>query len=125
MKPTPVKEEDSYSDDDDDDEFGANDSRSDGSATIPEEVVSESPYLAVKQSSNYGTVDDSINDRDLESSVARTAMPPLSQVPEVRQSRETTIENSNAEAKKVPEKVEEPAGALEQNDGGFGRSLTL
>ena len=132
MKPTPVKEVDSeYSDEDDDDEFGANDSRSDDSAAIPEEVPSPSEehhYLEVKKgSSNYATVDDSINDRDLESSVARTAMAPLALVPEVRQSREATIENANVEPKKAPVVSTEhmqPVGGAEPNIE-LQRSLTL
>ena len=85
-----------------DDDFGANDSRSEYSAAkIPEDIAGsasdERPkdLLAVQEPKSGTNIEDSINDRDLESSVARVALAvtaPLTKVPEVEENKEVTIE---------------------------------
>ena len=94
-----------------DGEFGANDSRSEYSAKIPEDIngsgSDDKPKdLLIVQEMKSGTnVEDSINDRDLESSVAKQAFvvtSPLTKVPEVEENKEVTIETKG---ENVPEPV--------------------
>ncbi len=80
-------------DEDSDDDFGANESRSEYSNKIAEEIKSEhasessnkkQPYLSVTSQHASNTIEDSINDRDLDSSVAKMGAlnPPLTKVVE-------------------------------------------
>ena len=85
-----------------DGDFGANDSRSEYSAAkIPEDIAGsasdERPkdLLTVQEPKSGTNIEDSINDRDLESSVARVAVAvtaPLTKVPEVEENKEVTLE---------------------------------
>jgi hypothetical protein len=65
-------------------------------------IVSEpSEYLSVRSPRTNAAIDDSINDRDLDSSVAKMATNRLSKVPEVKEQEEATIEQEELFSSKI------------------------
>ena len=110
-----------------DGDFGANDSRSEYSAKIPEDIAGsasdEKPkeILTMQEPKSGTNVEDSINDRDLESSVARQAFvvtaPPLTKVPEVEETKEVTLDTKEELVLKQPEVLPSQSMQLDVTDG--------